>query len=130
MNTHAIKKILTQIREKYRQLVSITETAHLGSKVALHHGFIEKRRGLLQEINTNQVALKDYDGWQQQCNEDRRLQTLSREIRMLISTILALDEVIKKKLTLRIDKVKTELGSLNRNAQVALSYAKNTNRGY
>lgn len=123
----AVEALLTHIRDNYELIRQQTESLDKDSpsenclKVAVY------RAGLLKEIENDRKQLDTIcKCWQERCGIWGTAAALQDEIQHLILTILSLDSMIHDYITRKLENVKSELSSLDRNSKVALSYARHS----
>lgn len=127
MKAKGIAEILENIKDKYRNLYQITETANFDSDPAESLKFIEKRNNLLTEITVDQACLeKNHGDWHTECANNERLHKTLQEIGSFIAMIVALDAVLSERLSKRVQTLKNDISDFNRSSKMALSYARNT----
>ncbi len=125
MTIFQVSEILIRIRDSYAGIVRMCETFNIESRPENYSQYVLKRATILSDIEHEQNVLNSVAGdWKELCIMDSTLANISNEIQTFISTILALDETIKSRLTRRMSTVKKELGTMGKKSQAILAYAK------
>jgi hypothetical protein len=124
MNTAALLRILSAIRDAYEQILrkslAVSETS--GTDVLTE--LIESRARLLERVSREQSRLNDTaTGWQSLCMRDARLADMVQEIRSLIYAVTENDVSLQTLYRQRLQGIRDELFSLPRMVQAACAYA-------
>lgn len=120
-----VSDILLRIRDSYASIVRMCETFNIESRPENYSQYVLKRATILSDIEHEQNILNSgATDWKELCIIDSSLAKISCEIQTFITTILALDETIKARLTRKMNDVKRELHSVGKTSRAALAYAK------
>ncbi|MGD9200594.1 MAG: hypothetical protein PVI26_03445 [Chitinispirillia bacterium] len=116
---------LKKIRNKYTEVIHLTETLHYNLRNDRNIKTINQRAELLNEIeNEHSILMNDCPQWQDYCKVDSKCITVKNEIKLLIALVLSLDDTLKEMLTNKINIERGKINVLNKRAKMALSYAK------
>ena len=125
MKNHETYNTLKRIKNKYSEIITITETLHYDLHDDRSFRVINQRAKLLTEIEREHTILKnECPQWQDYCNLDSKCKVVKNEIKLLISLALSLDDTLKERLTNRITTTKYKINELHKTSKMALSYAK------
>lgn len=120
-----VSEILTSIRDGYAGIVRMCETFNVESQPENYSEYVLKRATVLSDIEHNHNILSsEVDDWTELCRIDTTLARISNEIQTFISTIIALDETIKARLSRKMGEVKRELGGMGKRTKATLAYAR------
>ena len=125
MNIKIIEYRLKNIRDKYARIKEMTETLDTDLDPATCVTLIEQRSCILSEIEEEKNLLEqDYKQWQKLCEINPVLEKIRYEIQKLMSAAIALDSLIQENLARKIERVRTEMSTLNQTSKATLSYAR------
>ena len=125
MKNEETYRTLKRIRNKYSEIIHITETLQYNSSDDGNFKAINQRAKLLNEIEHEHYILRDEcPQWQDYCKFDAKCRNIKNEIKLLISFVLSLDDILKETLTNKINTERSKINLLNKRAKMALSYAK------
>lgn len=124
---HETLQILSSIKKKYAEIMHLTESINDDAVSPKCQKALTMRAGLLNQIDLDQKKLQnEIPTWKEYCLQDASCEKISKDIQLMIISILSLDTTIKKRLRENIRDTRAELSSLQRKSHAALSYSKHT----